>query len=104
MGIAMNGPRHQLFAGTGFTKNQYCGIGAGHLADHLGDFDDFRRFPDDLILTAVNQRLFRRLDFWLAGQLITHSLVYSKHQPFNLKRLGDILIGPFFHGLDRVLR
>ena len=99
--VAMNGAGDQFLAGARFAENQHRGIGATALADQLGDFDDLRRLPDNLVIAdVVGQRRGDRKDS--LAMVISAGLVDDLDQFINFKRFGEVFKRPFAHRLHGV--
>ncbi len=102
LAVVMDGPGHQFLAGAAFPGDQDVDPAAGDLLDQVVDLLHRLALADQAAEGVTPAQLLFQLDVFLAQVLALQGVFDDEADLFVLEGLGDVVVGPLLHRLDRL--
>jgi hypothetical protein len=99
VGVVVNGARHQLFSGPGFTTDENRGLTSGDHTDGLEHFAHLRRAADDVVDAPLSRGFGDQIVELGIHLLHSHRLANGQDQLVVVDGLADVLEGAELHRL-----
>ena len=101
--VEVDGAGHQLLAGPALAGDHRGGGAVRDLADGLEDLAHPGALADDVVEAVLRLELLPEVEVLVAEALALERPSDDEVDLVELERLGDVVVGPELHGLDRGL-